>query len=447
MPVPAMLESPPFALRARLLTPLADGGLRYEEDALIAVDAAGRLAGIGAGSSTETDGEADGVVDLRPWVVMPGLVDLHAHIPQLPSAGVGAGLHLLAWLERYIFPLERDFDEAAADRIAPAAFRAFARAGTTTVVAYGAIWQPSLDACFRAAEAHGIRAVIGKVMMDRLSYDTQRQAHEVLELSLRQSSELCARWDGRDEGRLRYAFTPRFAVSCSAEMLRESASLAAATGAYWQTHLAEDRGEIEEVARLFPDALDYTDVYDRAGGLTPRAILAHAIHLSDREIARLVETGAVVAHCPASNLFLASGAMPLGRYLAEGVRVGLGSDVAAGPDVSLFQVMRAGAYTQNAMHGMGLIPMEAIPPGDWLRLATLGGAEALGLADRIGSVEAGKDADLILVDPSTTLPLPEVVRSETSDGDGPDELLSRLIYRAHPDMVRAAWVRGRLLPT
>jgi guanine deaminase len=441
---PTLPASPPFTLRARLLTPLANGGIRYEEDALIAVNGTGRLAAIGRGEASAADASAaDAVVDLRPWVVMPGLIDLHAHLPQLPNAGVGAGLHLLDWLERYIFPLEREFDEEAAAQLAPAAFRALARAGTTTVVAYGAIWQPSLDACFRAAEAHGIRAVIGKVMMDRLSYDTKLQAHEVLELSLRQSAELCERWDGRDDGRLRYAFTPRFAVSCSAEMLRESARLAATTGAFWQTHLAEDRAEIEEVRRLFPEALDYTDVYDRAGGLSPRAILAHAVHLSDREVARVVETRAVVAHCPASNLFLASGAMPLAQYLAAGVRVGLGSDVAAGSDVSLFGVMRAGAHTQNALHGMGLAAAEALPPAAWLRLGTLGGAEGLGLGDRIGSVEEGKEADLIVVDPSVTLPLPEL---RASVGDGPEEMLSRLIHRSHPDMVRAAWVRGWLLP-
>jgi len=438
--VPSELpERPPFTLRARLLTPLGDGRTRYEEDALIAVDDRGRLASVERGHASEPDA----VVDIRPWVVMPGLVDLHAHLPQLPNAGVGAGLHLLTWLEKYIFPLEQAFDEETAERLAPAAFRAFARAGTTTVVAYGAIWQPSLDACFRAAEAHGIRAVIGKVMMDRLSYDTAREANEVLELSVRQSVELCERWHGRDDGRLRYAFTPRFAVSCSAEMLAESARLAAATGAYWQTHLAEDRGEIDEVHRLFPDALDYTDVYDRAGGLTPRAILAHAIHLDDREIARLVEAGAVVAHCPASNLFLASGAMPLARYLGSGVRIGLGSDVAAGPEVSLFGVMRAGAYTQNALHAMRLATIGALPPPSWLRLGTLGGAEALGIADRIGSVEAGKEADIIAVDPATTHPLQGL---GTSADDGPDEILSRLIYRPHPDMVRGAWVRGRLLP-
>lgn len=435
-----MPSAPPFTLRSRLLTPLASGGLRYEPDARIEVDERGRLGRV----TRWDDGASDGPsVDLRPWVVMPGLVDLHAHLPQLPNAGVGAGLDLLTWLERYIFPLEGSFDVATAELIAPAAFRAFARAGTTTVVAYGALWADSLDACFRAAETHGIRAVIGKVMMDRLSYDTDSDPAEVLDLSLRQSTDLCATWHGRDDGRLMYAFTPRFAVSCSAEMLRTSARAAAEAGAYWQTHLSEDRGEISEVRRLFPEAADYTDVYDRAGGLTSRAILAHAIHLSDREVARLAESGAVIAHCPSSNLFLASGAMPLSRYLAGGIRIGLGSDVAAGPDAPLFSVMRAGAYTQNALRAGGLTEAPALTPAEWLRLGTLGGAEALGLADRIGSVEAGKDADLIVVDPAVTLPLEGI--GAHHDGRS-DEMLSRLIFRAHPSMVRGAWVRGRLLP-
>ena len=438
----ALPVAPPFVLRAEVLTPLAGGGLRFESDARIEVDAAGRLGRVAAWRDVDSAASPP-AVDLRPWVVMPGLVDLHAHLPQLPNAGVGAGLDLLTWLERYIFPLEQRFDEPTAELIAPAAFRAFARAGTTTVVAYGALWPESLEACFRAAEAHGIRAVIGKVMMDRLSYDSALDPAEMLDVSLRQSADICARWHGRDHGRLAYAFTPRFAVSCSAEMLRRSAAAAADAGAYWQTHLSEDRGEMAEVRRLFPDAIDYTDVYDRAGGLTRRAILAHAIHLSDREVARLAETGAAIAHCPSSNLFLASGAMPLSRYLAAGLRVGLGSDVAAGPDAPLFSVMRAGAYTQNALRAAGLADAPPLSPGDWLRMGTLGGAAALGLDDRIGSVEEGKEADLLVIDPSVTLPL-EGVGSDVADGV--EEMLSRLIFRAHPSMVRGAWVRGRLLP-
>lgn len=369
------------------------------------------------------------------------MVDLHAHLPQLPNAGVGAGLDLLSWLERYIFPLERGFDEAAAERLAPQAFRALAAAGTTTALMYGAVFEPSLEAAFRAAEAHGLRAILGKVMMDRQTYDPTHRPEEILELSLRQSIALCERWHGRDGGRLQYAFTPRFAVSCSAEMLRESAAAARATGAYWQTHLAEDRAELAEVARLFPEALDYTDVYDRAGGLGERSILAHAVHLSEREIARLAETRTRVVHCPASNLFLASGAMPLARYLAAGIAVGLGSDVAGGPQLSLFEVMKAGAYTQSARRVALGDAAPALGPLDWLRLGTLEGARALGLERIIGSLEIGKEADLIALDPAIVAPVPGV------DSDEAAELTSRFIFRNQPAMVRAAWVRGRLLAT
>ncbi|MDO8485609.1 MAG: amidohydrolase family protein [Candidatus Limnocylindrales bacterium] len=428
---------PPFALRARVLTPLAAGGTYHEPDGLLLVDAAGRLTFVGAAG--DRPAEAATALDLRPWVVLPGLIDLHAHLPQLPNAGLGAGLDVLTWLDRYIFPLERGFDEAAAERLAPIAWRAFAAAGTTTAVVHGAVYEASLDAAFQAAAAHGIRAVIGKVMMDRLTYDPTIEPATILERSLRESSDLIARWHGRDGGRLRYAVTPRFAVSCTAEMLRESAALADSTGAYWQTHLSEDRGEIAEVARLFPDALDYVDVYERAGGLGVRTILAHAVHLSDRELGRLVATGSHVAHCPVSNLFLASGVMPLARYLEAGLSVGLGSDVAGGPELSIFTAMRVGFYAQNAMRVAGLASGPALGPFDWLRLGTLGGAQALGIDDLVGSLEPGKEADLIAVDPAFVASVPGSI------DDDPEDLMSRLMFRAHPDMVRAAWVRGRAL--
>ena len=436
-------ERPPFTLRARVLTPLAAGGTLDKADALVDVDAAGRIASVE--SSDSRPAEVDAAIDLRPLVILPGLVDLHAHLPQLPNAGLGAGLDLLTWLERYIFPLEREFDDAeAAERLAPAAFQAFAAAGTTTALLYGAVFAPSLDAAFRAAEDHGIRAIIGKVMMDRVTYDESIDPKAILETSLQQSADLCSRWHGRDDGRLGYAFTPRFAVSCTMEMLRESAALARSAGAWWQTHISEDRGEIGEVARLFPEAQDYVDVYDRAGGLGPRTVLAHAVHLSDREVGRLVETGTRVAHCPASNLFLASGVMPLARYLDAGVVVGLGSDVSAGPDLSIFASMRAGAYSQNALRVTGGEPGDSgdhglLGPLDWLRFGTLEGARALGLDDRIGSIEVGKEADLIAVDPTLTAPLPG------AEVTSPQDVVSRLMFRTHPAMVRAAWVRGRRL--
>jgi guanine deaminase len=442
----ALPRRPPFTLRARVLTPLDDGGTLHLPDARVEVGADGRLAAVAAW----TDGPASSSVhDVRPWVLMPGMVDLHVHLPQVPNAGLGAGMELLDWLDRYIFPLEHAYSRDVAEAQAPLVFRALAAAGTTMISAYAALWPDSTDACFAAAESHGIRAVIGKVMMDRITYDERIARSDILETSLRQSAELCERWHGADGGRLRYAFTPRFAVSCSEDMLRESARLAAHHGAYWQTHLAEDAGECDTVQRLFPSSRDYLDVYERAGGLSERAILAHAIHLSGSEVERLAASGAKVAHCPASNLFLSSGMMPLGRYLAAGVPVALGSDLAAGPELSMFSVMRAAAVTQRVL----LLLAETDPasgprplgPLDWLRLGTLEGARALGMGDLVGSVEAGKEADLIVVDASLTAPLPG---AEDEGGPAePEELMSRLVFRPHPDMVRGAWVRGKLLPT
>ena len=438
---PALPDRPPFALRARLLTPLAGGGIAHEVDGLVVVDADGRISYASAFSGEH----AESIVDVRPWVVMPGLVDLHAHLPQLPNAGLGFGLELLTWLDRLTFPTERSWaDASVAERLAPEIFKAFARAGTTTVLAYGVVYEAAMQAAFAAARDHGIRAVLGKVMMDRVTYDDTIEPSTILDRTLRESSDLISRWHGAASGRLGYAVTPRFAVSCSGELLRQSAALARSTGAWWQSHASEDRGEIEEVGRLFPDARDYIDVYDRAGALGSRSVLAHAVYLSDREASRLAETGTRVAHCPASNLYIASGVMPLARRLEEGVIVGLGSDVSGGPDVSIFSVMRVGAYAQVALRTVGGEERPILDPLGWLRMGTLEGARALGLDDRIGSAETGKEADLIVVDPSLTAPLRGADDPE-GFGEDPSMLMSRLIFRAHPDMVRGAWVAGRRL--
>ncbi len=436
---PELPDRPPFAIRARLLTPLAAGGMRHDADGLVVVDAAGRLAH--AGAAGDRPAEAESAVDLRPWVVMPGMVDLHAHVPQFPNAGVGFALDLLTWLDRLTFPTERSWsDPAVAARSAPGIFEAFAAAGTTTVLAYGVVYEAAMAAAFQAADSHGIRAILGKVMMDRGTYDPTIEPSTILERSLRESADLIARWHGADGGRLGYAVTPRFAISCTAEMLRESAALAHSTGAWWQTHVSEDPGEIAEVARLFPEARDYVDVYDRAGGLGDHTILAHAIHCSDRELARLVETGTRVAHCPASNLFIGAGVMPLARFLEAGLSIGLGSDVSGGPDASIFSVMRAGAYAQMARRSLVGDKGALLDPLEWLRIGTLEGARALGLGAVIGSLEVGKEADMIAVDPAFVAP----VEGQPVDDD-PADLASRLIFRAHPDMVRGAWVRGRRL--
>jgi guanine deaminase len=441
---------PPFAVRARVVSPLAGGGTMNLADGHVEVDAEGRIIGVEAAGRVAAE-RLDAAVDLRPWVLLPGMVDLHAHLPQVPNAGLGFALPLLDWLDRLTFPTERSWsDPAVAERLATPIFRAFAAAGTTTVLAYGVVYEAAMEAAFRAAEAHGIRAILGKVMMDRQTYDPTIKPASILERTLRETADLAGRWHGADGGRLGYAVTPRFAISCTAELLRESAALARDLGCRWQTHVSEDLAEIAEVGRLFPSARDYVDVYDQAGGLGERTILAHAIHLSAREESRLAETGTRIAHCPTSNLFIGAGVMPLASRLAAGIGVGLGSDVSGGAELSLFGVMRAGAYSQQAhralVSGVGGTASTPAPLGplDWLRLGTLDGARALGLDDAIGSIEVGKEADLIAVDPGRTAPLGGDQDADDLLAD-PELLVGRLIFRAHPDMVRAAWVRGRSL--
>ena len=442
------LPSAPFLIRARVVTPLGASGTRHEPDALVEVDAHGRITAIEAAGDVPAE-RRDAALDLRPWVILPGMVDLHAHLPQVPNAGLGFALPLLDWLDRLTFPTERSWaDPSVAEGLAPPIFRAFAAAGTTTVLAYGVVYEAAMEAAFRAAEAHGIRAILGKVMMDRLTYDPTIEPASILERTLRESADLAGRWHGADGGRLGYAVTPRFAISCTAELLRESAALARSLGCWWQTHLSEDVAEIAEVGRLFPAARDYVDVYDQAGGLGERSVLAHAVHLSGREEARIAETGTRIAHCPTSNLFLGAGVMPLASRLAAGIAVGLGSDVSGGAELSLFGVMRTGAYAQQArraLEGSAAGPSSAsLGPLDWLRLGTLDGARALCLDDAIGSIEVGKEADLIAVDPGRTAPLgPDLDAAGLLED--PQLLVGRLIFRAHPDMVRAAWVRGRRL--
>jgi guanine deaminase len=395
---PVVPERSPFAIRARLLTPLAGGGTLHEVDGLLAVDAAGRIAYAGPAAGGDPAVLA-AAIDMRPWVVMPGMVDLHAHLPQMANSGVGFALDLLTWLDRLTFPTERSWsDVAVAERLSPAIFEAFAAAGTTTVLGYGVVYEAATDAAFRAAEAHGIRAILGKVMMDRGTYDEVIEPSTILDRSLRESADLISRWHGADDGRLGYAVTPRFAVSCSAEMLRQSAALARSTGAWWQTHVSEDAFEIAEVARCFPEARDYVDIYDRAGGLGEHTVLAHGIHLSDRELARLVETGTRIAHCPASNLFLGAGVMPLSKFLRARLSIGLGSDVSGGAEASMFSVMRVGAYAQMARRTLVGDEGPLLDPLDWLRMGTMDGARALGLGDSIGSLEAGKQADFVVID-------------------------------------------------
>lgn len=447
-------------LRARLLSPAASDGLLDLPDGLLSLDAQGRIAEVGPAKDLLPRFTGVPVEDLRPCCILPGLVDLHVHLPQHEAVAMD-GLELLPWLETFIFPAEARFADAEVARAAAARFfEALLFRGTTTAVVYSTVHEAATDAAFEEAERCGIRLVMGKVMMDRHAPEALQ---ETTEASLAASERLCETWHGQDGGRLSYAFTPRFAPTCSPELMRGVAERAARSGAYLQTHISENLQELDWVRELFPEAANYTDVYRRMGLLGPRTLLAHGIHLFREERALLHDAGAHLVHCPRSNAFLASGIMPLRRWMDEGLSVGLGTDVGAGPSLSMWaeaafactasklrwaerRNMAARLRLQGVLDPrsrgevirvLGLYSDAPITPVEAFRLATLRGAQALGLGDRIGSLEAGKEADLVVVDPRVVDPAPE------RPPEAGEQLLSRLLYREHPGMVRRTYVRGR----
>ncbi len=371
-------------------------------------------------------------------VIVPGLIDLHAHLPQYPVvARVESAL--LPWLERHIFPREKNFNAAAARHEAPMFFESLARNGTTCAMLYATIYEESCDVAFEAAEASGLRIILGKVMMDEGSYGGL-PPERILPLSLEQSERLCRKWHGRDGGRIEYAFSPRFALTCSRELMSEAGLLARKYDAYVQTHLSENLAEIDLVRRRFPEAADYASVYGDCGLLGDRTVLGHCIHLSEAEIGLLAATRSVVAHCPTSNFFLTSGIMPLDRLRAAGVRIGLGSDVAGGPELNLWQVMRSTIEAQKA-RSFYESDVRIPTAGDAFYLATQGGADALGKGGLIGSLDIGKEADVVVLDLAPALPYG--TRGNIHADLSAEDVIALLVYRGGPHAVVETFVRGR----
>jgi guanine deaminase len=370
-------------LFGRLITPLSTGDALDLLPGWLAVDRAGLILGVGGGPPPDLL-RGFRVTDLRNFLATPGFVDSHLHFPQIDARGKGGG-DLLRWLDRHIFPAEEACaNPRTASLLAARTFHELARNGVTTAAVYGSPHAEATDAAFAEARRSGLRIFLGKVMMDRNAPEALLMPRE---RNIEESRRLCLRWDHQSRDRLRYAFSPRFAPACSFELLRDTARAARELGALVQTHLSESAREVAWVRELFAGAESYTDVYRTAGLLSPRTVLGHAIHLDDAEWALLKSHRAALAHCPTSNFYLRSGAFDLARAIGEGIRFGLGSDVGAGPSFSPFDVMR---------HSMYLAP---ITPSEALERATLGGADALGVSDRVGSLEVEKDADVAVLDP------------------------------------------------
>jgi guanine deaminase len=385
------------AYRAALLHCLADpcevgdAACQYFADGLLVV-AAGKVAQIGDAAELLPQLPAGvPVSEYRDALIVPGFVDTHIHFPQVGVIG-SCGAQLLDWLQTYTFPAEARFADPQHAREQAAFFlQELLRNGTTTALVFCTVHPQSVDAFFVEAERLGLRMIAGKVLMDR---NAPEELSDSAASGYDESKTLIERWHGR--GRLHYAVTPRFAATSTPEQLDLAARLLREyPGLYLHTHLAENQAEIAWVKELFPERSGYLDVYDHHGLLGARSVFAHAIHLCDAECRRLGESGSAVAFCPTSNLFLGSGLFDLARMDAHGVRVGLGTDIGAGTSFSALATLDE-AYKVLQLQGQRLDPFRA------LYLATLGGARALYLDERIGNLLPGKDADFVVLDLKAT---------------------------------------------
>jgi guanine deaminase len=376
------------------------------------------------------------------WLVLPGLVDVHAHLPQYPVVA-RVEKELLPWLKRHIFPTEAAYTggRLGLQEEMEAFFAEIAANGTTTAMLYGAVWRDSTDMAFAAAAKSGLRILMGKVMMDVDSYGhgAKWPAERTREVSLEETRGLITKWHGHDAGRLEYVVSPRFAVTCSRELMSGAAALAAEFGCAVQTHLSENLAEIDYVRTLFPEAASYTDVYAKTGLLGPRSVYGHCVHLSPEELDLMAQSRSTVAHCPTSNFFLNSGLCPVDQIRAAGVRIGLGSDVAGGPELNLWQVMRSAIETQKARRFYDPDVPE-LNPAQALYLATAGGADVAGQGKVTGSLTPGLEADLTVFDLNAVLPMQGRF---TAPDPSPEAVAALMIYRGGPHALRGAWVRGR----
>ena len=371
------------------------------------------------------------IVDYRGKWLLPGLVDVHLHYPQL-EVMASCGEKLLTWLNRYTFPAEGRFRDAShAEAIAELFLRLLLERGTTSALSFATNHEVSVEAIFSAAQSIGMRLAAGKVMMDRNAPDYLLEEPEAC---YEKCAALIEKWHGR--GRISYAITPRFAPTSSEK------SLAAASRLHEtypdcpvQTHLAENRSEGAWVKALFPAQKSYLEVYDHFGLVGPRSIFAHAIHLSRGDYELLADRGGSIAFCPSSNLFLGSGLFDLKKAISHRIPVALASDIGGGTSLSMLRTIEDG-YKVCQLKNHLLAPLHA------LYHATLGGAEALGMADLIGSLQQGREADFILLDPDCHPLL--ALRMQACEGDLANAFLA-LVILGGDLVVESTYVRGQRL--
>jgi 5-methylthioadenosine/S-adenosylhomocysteine deaminase len=378
-----------------------------------------RIAEIGG-----TGQSADTVIDADGCAVIPGFVQTHIHLCQTIFRGAADDLALIDWLKQRVWPMEAAHSTASIKASARLGIAELIKGGTTCALTMETV--NHTGEVFKVVKESGFRATVGKCMMDK-GEEVPRALQEQTANSIEESLALLEEWHGKADGRIRYCFAPRFAVSCTRELLSQVAELARARGVMIHTHASENRTECEMVEE---ETGLRNITYLNSLGLTGRHVaLAHCVHLSDEELEILKTTRTNVAHCPSSNLKLGSGIAPIVKMLEEGISVSLGADGAACNNrLDMFTEMRTAALLQKALHGP-----EVLPANRALRMATIDGATALGLDAEIGSIELGKNADLA------------VIRLDGLHSTPVEDVVSAVVYSAQPDDVDTVLIDGEFV--
>ncbi|MEA1959790.1 MAG: 5'-deoxyadenosine deaminase [Bacillota bacterium] len=386
-------------------------------DVLIQED---RIVGIGCFEP----GPDDIVIDAEGQLVIPGLIQTHIHLCQTLFRGMANDLELLDWLNLRIWPLEAGHDAESLYYSSLLGSAELLRGGTTSLIDMGTVHHT--DSIFEAVSKIGIRYLGGKCMMDHGELNAAL-LREDTDVSLQESVDLLERWDGKDSGRIRYAFCPRFVPSCSDTMLREVQSLASQYHVAVHTHASENRSEIELVEK--ERGMRNILYLDSLGLCNDRLILAHCIHVDEEEMKVIHDRGVHVAHCPSSNMKLASGVAPIWPYIIQGTSVGMGADGAPSNDnLNMFMEMRLAAFLQKPLYGPTSMPAEKV-----FEMATIGGARAMGMENEIGSIESGKKADIAVIDLDYLHSSPHSKAS----------VYAQLVYQVQPQNVFCTLVDGK----
>jgi guanine deaminase len=404
----------------------------YEPDAIIAV-AEGRITHFGPAAQVLPELAAGTPIEEygAGSLILPGFIDCHVHYVQTEIIAA-YGVQLIDWLNEYAFVAEQRFADARHARaIAEVFLREIVRNGVTTAGVFCSVHPQSVDAFLEVCEPLGVRMIAGKALMDRNApeplRDTARSAYD-------SSRALIEKWHGR--GRLMYAITPRFAPTSTREELEAAGALRREfPDCFVQSHVAENRNELAWVRDLFPERKGYLDVYDHFGLLGRRAIYGHGIWLTEEELQRCHDTGTAIAHCPTSNFFLGSGCLDVARVVnaPRPVRVGLATDLGGGTSFSFLRTMGE-AYKAAQMNGHSLSADQAF------YLATRGGARALYLEDKIGSIAVGAEADLVVLDLHST----PIIDFRMRHARDLDEALFIQMTMGDDRAVRATYIGGRL---